>query len=81
MLEMQKSRIDAMTRQELQNILFDSDLYDPDIIDYVKCRLRELSAQSFSGNKSDDKEVGKPIYYAYLDNNKVKNRTAAPERQ
>lgn len=31
--------------------------------------------------KSFYKEVGKPMYYACLDNNKVKDRTAAPERQ
>ncbi len=31
--------------------------------------------------KSFYKEVGKPMYYACLDNNKVKDRTAAPKRQ
>lgn len=46
MVETQKNRIDAMTRQELQNILLDSDLYDADVIDYVKHRLREMSVQS-----------------------------------
>lgn len=46
MLETQKSRIDTMTRQELQNILLDRNLYDADIIDYVTYRLRCMPTQS-----------------------------------
>ena len=48
MIETQKNRIDAMTREELQGILIDSDLYTPEVIEYVKSRLRGTTWQQSS---------------------------------
>ena len=48
MIETQKNRIDAMTREELQGILIDSDLYTPEVIEYVKSRLRGMAWQQSS---------------------------------
>ena len=41
---------------------------------YSICMVDEIE-------KTFYQEVGKPMYYACLDDNKVKDRTAAPERQ
>ena len=41
---------------------------------YSICMVDEIE-------KTFYQEVGKPMYYACLDDNKVKNRAAAPERQ
>lgn len=48
MIETQKNRIDTMTREELQGILIDSDLYTPEVIEYVKSRLRGTTWQQSS---------------------------------
>ena len=48
MIETQKNRIDTMTREELQGILIDSDLYTPEVIEYVKSRLRGMAEQQSS---------------------------------
>lgn len=44
MLKNQKAKIDVMSKEELQSILIDDDLYDSEIVEYVKNRLRQFQA-------------------------------------
>lgn len=52
MTEQQKARINFMSRDELQNILIESDLYEAELIEYVKSRMRMLpvNGQDYNSN-------------------------------